>query len=42
MEAISESGFLGEVKIDMEELRQEMEEATKQAASQITGETSKN
>lgn len=42
MEAISESGFLGEVKIDMEGLRQEMKEATKQAASQITGEASKN
>ena len=42
VEAISESGFLGDLKIDMKELRQEMSKSVKQAASQITGETSKD
>ncbi len=42
MEAISESGFLGDMKIDMKELRQEMAETTKQVVSQNTGKASKN
>ena len=42
VEAISESGFLGDLEIDMKELRQEMSKSVKQAASQITGETSKD
>lgn len=42
MEAISKSGFLGEMEINMEEFRQEMAKNTKQAVSQNTGKVNKS